>query len=140
MNYYTAPVRIPGSRDRHGAFLEANRELNPDLLNLVNGFMQSDDCCHCKRCAKIFRRWQEKRTDVNMAVDIAMGAAARRFANADLITGDADQVGGGQRREDARGEVGGTTAACASFGSPHRCRRGTTHTYHLSEKQLNKVR
>ena len=94
VNYYTAPAKkSAASREHQGAFLEANRELNPDL-NIVDGFMQEEDCCTCHKCQVTFRRWQEKRTDVNMAVDIATGALSNplRFKLALVVTGDADQV------------------------------------------------
>jgi uncharacterized LabA/DUF88 family protein len=94
VNYYTAHSKQEGSRERQGAFLEANRELNPTGLNIVTGFMQQADCCTCRKCSITFRRWQEKRTDVNMAVDIVKGAMEPkpRFQVAMLVTGDADQA------------------------------------------------
>ena len=94
VNYYTAYSKEEGRRAGQGLFLEANRERNPDL-RIVAGFMQEEDCCHCRQCGNASRRWQEKRTDVNMAVDIVAGAMqgpSRRFDLALLITGDADQV------------------------------------------------
>lgn len=93
VNYYTATVRGQSdSRDHQDRFLAAQTICNPSGFNLVHGFMQSEQR-RCKaNCKEEFSHWAEKRTDVNLALDLAFGATRQDFEVAVLISGDADQV------------------------------------------------
>lgn len=107
VNYYTAMSKeLEGnSKANQRDFITAQNLCNPTGFRLVKGFMQEEDR-RCKAdCGKRFNRWTEKRTDVNLALDLAFGAANGDFHVAVLISGDADQVTAIERAREAGVDV-----------------------------------
>jgi len=93
VRYYTARVKRPAdSRERQSLYLDALRAHRPPpQLEIIEGFVRYEpwDCKHCDRTTD---RRVEKRTDVNLAVDMVTGAHADAYDTVMLISGDADQV------------------------------------------------
>lgn len=95
INYYSAQRGTQGSRDRQAAFIAANQELHRKEFRPVMGFMKAKEPdCMSSSCLLPGTKWVEKRSDVNLAVDMVLGATkpAPDYDMAVLITGDADQV------------------------------------------------
>jgi uncharacterized LabA/DUF88 family protein len=94
VNYYTAHSKKQegNSRTNQRLFISAQNICNPSGFRLVPGFMQGEKRRCGADCRKHYDCWAEKRTDVNLALDMAFGAAAGDFQLAVLISGDADQV------------------------------------------------
>lgn len=92
--YYTA--RRKGGdeleRDASNDYLDALEQWRKNEVSLVYGFMRPG-AVQCDHCGRHSDRYQEKRTDVNIAVDMVGDALSERFDTAMLISGDADLVG-----------------------------------------------
>ncbi len=91
VKYFTAPPSDNDKRSRQSAFFSANKLLNPDIIEIINGKYQNKDI-KCKKCNNIFTGQEEKRTDVNIAVSMLMDCV---LDNADiliLISADSDQI------------------------------------------------
>lgn len=94
VTYYTAPTMAGASRQHQIDFERANREVNPGLT-IVQGKMQPRDRdCDCDASRAKPQMYQEKQTDVNLALGLALGAVSDppAYDIAVLITGDSDQI------------------------------------------------
>lgn len=93
VRYYTARVTRPnGSRERQNQFLTANALHRPELV-IVEGFMQFHDRT-CLQCSHVGAQREEKQTDVNIALDMALTAMSPATAHEAvvLLSADSDQV------------------------------------------------
>jgi uncharacterized LabA/DUF88 family protein len=91
VRYYTARVKHPAdSRQRQNDYIAANQAFNPALV-VREGFMQYNPR-PCKHCLKSSEHREEKQTDVNIALDMALGALDPRNRAVVLVSGDSDQV------------------------------------------------
>lgn len=94
MRYYTSP--LPGQssayRDQHRFFEQLRRSAAVDLVLGRNEPRREN--IRCPSCGEVstHRRHVEKETDVNLAIDMAVGAYADRYDVAMLLTGDTDYV------------------------------------------------
>ncbi|MDR1757536.1 MAG: hypothetical protein LBR51_01055 [Bacteroidales bacterium] len=65
--YFTASPLNPEKSNRQGAFLNANKLLNPDKFEVVRGkYLQK--IVVCPACKFAISRPEEKKTDVNVAI------------------------------------------------------------------------
>lgn len=90
--YYTARIkRPPESVDRQTIYIDALRAHRPSEIQIIEGFMQYEPwlCRHCNISTDVRA---EKRTDVNLAVDMIVRAREQRFEQIVLVSADADQV------------------------------------------------
>ena len=60
-------------------------------MNIYYGNYQSDNV-ECKKCGKIWTKYNEKMTDVNIATQILIDAYQDKYDMAMLISGDSDLV------------------------------------------------
>lgn len=91
VKYFTATPSDDGQRSRQSALLKANEMLNPDKFITIKGNYQSKSIT-CKKCNKIFNHPEEKRTDVNIAVNMMLDCFHDKADTFILISADSDQV------------------------------------------------
>ncbi len=94
VRYFTARVSAqpndPDKPRRQNAYLEALATL-PDLTIHEGYFMSKER--RCPECEAVWRTYEEKMTDVNIAVEMLGDAADDAFDTAILISADSDLVG-----------------------------------------------
>lgn len=92
IKYFTAPVL--GDSDalsRQSAYVAALKAQSGGLLQDVQGRYQAKDR-QCRRCGHTYTHYEEKETDVNIAVSLVADAAAGHMASALIISADSDLV------------------------------------------------
>ena len=90
VRYYTALVlNDPAALDRQQMYLNALAAHNGRQLEIVRGRYQSKSV-FCRRCGSGWTMYEEKETDVNIAVSLVADAAARASDIALLISADSD--------------------------------------------------
>ncbi|MEV4757412.1 NYN domain-containing protein [Micromonospora sp. NPDC049559] len=89
VRYFTARIRNqPASERRQNDYLSALAAHCPNI-QIVEGRFQ-ERLSICRSCHASWTTYEEKETDVNLALAIAQDAALDRFDTAILISGDAD--------------------------------------------------
>lgn len=89
VQYFTARVRNdPAGEQRQSDYLDALSEHNP-LLQIKDGRFQ-EKFRHCRQCGSSWQVFEEKETDVNIAVELLGDAIQDRFESALLISADSD--------------------------------------------------
>ena len=73
---------------RHRIYVDALRTVGGEI---VFGKFKSRTR-KCRICSQEYSAWEEKQTDVNIAVQIFHSAMADEFDSASIITGDSDQL------------------------------------------------
>lgn len=91
VKYFTAPPSDDGKRSRQSALLKANELLNPEKFIIINGNYQSKSIT-CKKCRKTSLHPEEKRTDVNISVNMMLDCFNDKADTFVLISADSDQV------------------------------------------------
>jgi uncharacterized LabA/DUF88 family protein len=90
VRYFTAVVRNdPPAQARQQAYLDALQTHCGGLLQIVYGRFQ-DKQQTCRGCGAIWTSYEEKETDVNIAVSLVADAAASSADLALLISADSD--------------------------------------------------
>ncbi|MGH1549709.1 NYN domain-containing protein [Leifsonia poae] len=90
VEYFTASVLNDGpAQSRQDAYIEALKAANPGLLHVTMGRYQQNKR-RCRSCGVSWRVYEEKETDVNIAVTLAADAIARRADAFMVISGDSD--------------------------------------------------
>ncbi len=90
VKYFTSPIsNNKGKQERQNKYFDALR--TRPLIEIIFGRFQPDrkECDHCGHPAY---HPQEKKTDVNIAVNLICDALEDRYDTAILITGDSDLV------------------------------------------------
>ncbi len=88
--YFTAPVlNDPTGLSNQQAYLAALLAQNPGLIEVVQGRYQSKNK-NCRRCGNSWTAYEEKETDVNIAVNLVADAAKRLTDAALVISADSD--------------------------------------------------
>lgn len=89
--YFTSPPESNEKRSRQTAFLNANKLLNGDKFEFPRGqYLTKDiDCSHCKRSFKVL---EEKRTDVNIALQAVSDCFEDNVDLVYILTADSDQI------------------------------------------------
>jgi uncharacterized LabA/DUF88 family protein len=89
VTYFTARVRNdPESRLRQSDYLEALVQ-HSSLVTVVDGRFQNKDR-RCRECRTTWTVYEEKETDVNIAVALVEDAVRDRYDTALLISADSD--------------------------------------------------
>ena len=90
--YFAAqPPLDDQARQRQSLLFRANRILNPDRFELVMGqFIQKK--ITCKVCRQDFNVYEEKQTDVNIAVRLVVDCALDNADTVVLVSADSDIV------------------------------------------------
>jgi uncharacterized LabA/DUF88 family protein len=90
VRYFTAVVRNdPPAQARQQAYLDALRAHSGSCLQIVHGRYQAKQQA-CRRCGATWTSYEEKETDVNIAVSLVADAAASTADLAVLISADSD--------------------------------------------------
>ena len=91
VKYFTAPPSDDLQRSKQSAFFAANKLLNRDLVEIIKGKYQNKDIL-CKICKKVFIGQEEKRTDVNISLNMAMDCVLNNTDILILVSADSDQI------------------------------------------------
>lgn len=87
VKYCTARVSSPpGSVQRQTLYIEA---LSATGVKVIEGKFQQRDG-HCHSCGNTWPDFEEKQTDVNLAVEMLTDAHLNRYETAVLVSGDSD--------------------------------------------------
>ncbi len=90
VRYFTAMVRDdPPALARQRTYLDALSAHSSGLVQVVLGRYQSKNVS-CRQCGSTWTSYEEKETDVNIAVSIVADAAARASDLALIISADSD--------------------------------------------------
>lgn len=77
-----------GKQIRHRTYIDA---LQNRGARIVYGEFHKKDV-HCKKCGAMFQKYEEKQTDVNIAVELLKQAHADAFDTAIVLSGDSDLI------------------------------------------------
>ena len=89
--YFTAPDHDPLKRVRQDVLLRANRLVNGERFEIINGIYY-DKTVKCKLCNGRYTIQEEKRTDVNIAAYMMRDCALDYLNAMMLVTADSDLV------------------------------------------------
>jgi hypothetical protein len=89
VEYFTAKVRQPhASFLRQEAYLEALQAMCPRVSVHIGRFQQRT--AHCRACGASWTTYEEKESDVSLAVTLVRDAVQDRFDTALLVSADSD--------------------------------------------------
>ena len=88
IGYFTAPVRGDRFAAEQAIYLDALRATSSILTVTEGRFLEKP--VQCPACGDVRMTYEEKETDVNIAVSLVEDAAGDRYDTALLITGDSD--------------------------------------------------
>ncbi|GAA1733082.1 NYN domain-containing protein [Microbacterium paludicola] len=92
VKYFTAIVlNEPEAQARQDRYLEALSSLYPGRLTIIKGEFKPK-LRRCRACGAEWTTYEEKQTDVNIAVHVVADVAARRADSFMLITADTDII------------------------------------------------
>jgi uncharacterized LabA/DUF88 family protein len=87
--FFTAlPIWSPEKVERHQRY---NNALESTGIRTIYGAFKEKEVL-CKRCKSLFRKYEEKRTDVNIAIHLLGLAQSDAYDRALLVTGDSDLI------------------------------------------------
>lgn len=90
VNYFTAPLLDdPGAQSRQATYWNALTAMHGDRVPIITGRYQRSTYT-CKDCGAERPKYEEKETDVNLALTIARDAATQEATDYYLISGDSD--------------------------------------------------
>ncbi len=90
VRYFTARVRgDPPALHRQQTYLDALRAHCGPRLEIVEGRFQMKNLC-CRACKASWTQYEEKETDVNIAVSLVVDAAAKASDLALILSADSD--------------------------------------------------
>jgi uncharacterized LabA/DUF88 family protein len=91
VTYFTARVRDnPDALQRQADYLDALSSHSP-LVHIVDGRFQEKDR-RCQSCGHQWTVFEEKETDVNIAISLVEDAVRDRYDTAILLSGDSDLI------------------------------------------------
>ena len=92
VKYFTAPVLDDaGARSRQADYLKALAAHSGDLLTVTRGRYQRKEIS-CRRCGHVRPHYEEKETDVSIAVSLVADALSHACQDALLVSADSDLV------------------------------------------------
>ena len=92
VNYFTARPKNTGKRIRQDMLMNCNKAINGDKLKLHYGKYQdkSMKCRATDGCGKEYMHWEEKQTDVSLAIKIVEDCHNKLCDKIILVSGDSD--------------------------------------------------
>ena len=92
VNYFTARPKNSGKTIRQNMLMSCNKAINGDKLKIHYGKYQdkSMTCRASDGCGKEYMHWEEKQTDVNLAIKIVEDCHNNRCDKVVLVSGDSD--------------------------------------------------
>ncbi|MEV8239875.1 NYN domain-containing protein [Microbacterium testaceum] len=92
VKYFTAIVlNEPDAQARQDRYIDALRSLYPTRLTVIKGQFQEKSRT-CRSCGTTWTSYEEKQTDVNIAVHLVADVAANRAESFMLMTADTDII------------------------------------------------
>lgn len=92
VKYFTAPVlNEPAALSRQSSYQAALTAHNPGLIEIVQGRYQTKRKA-CNGCGRSWTEYEEKETDVNIAVHLVSDAAMGASEAAIIVSADSDLV------------------------------------------------
>ncbi|MFV0633131.1 NYN domain-containing protein [Demequina sp.] len=90
VNYFTAPVlNDAGAASRQSDYQAALKAHSEGAVDVIQGRYQAK-LMTCRTCGATYTRYEEKETDVNIAVRLVSDAAIGRMDSAIIISADSD--------------------------------------------------
>ncbi|MCX4970823.1 NYN domain-containing protein [Streptomyces sp. NBC_00654] len=90
VKYFTASVmNDPGALSRQDAYLQALPAHSGDTVEIIKGRYQAKQKT-CRQCGSNWTHYEEKETDVNIAVSLAADVATKSATSAVIISADSD--------------------------------------------------
>lgn len=90
VKYFTAPLlNDPGAQSRQAIYWNALKGVHGERVQIVEGRYQRSDR-KCRECAHEWPHYEEKETDVNLALSIVLDSIQKPATDYFLITGDSD--------------------------------------------------
>ena len=90
VKYFTAPVLDePGALSRQETYQKALLAQNPGLVTVIPGRYQSK-VMTCRKCGHTYTHYEEKETDVNIAVALVADILTHACSGALVISADSD--------------------------------------------------
>jgi len=87
--YFTAPPLQPDKNDRQNKLLEANKALNGNFFEVVRGQFYEKQV-KCRLCKGTYTIAEEKRTDVNISVQLMADCSINNVDTIVLVSADSD--------------------------------------------------
>lgn len=92
VKYFTAPVlNEPDAQARQAHYINALQALYPDVFQVIQGRYQTKTMT-CRSCSHSYVKYEEKETDVNIAVSLVADTARGLMDTALIISADSDLV------------------------------------------------
>jgi len=91
VRYFTSPPVDREKRSRQSALLGANKLLHPNVFQVHSGNHQ-ERLQSCRFCKKTFAVFEEKRTDVGIAVQMVLDCLNDEVDMLVLVSADSDQI------------------------------------------------
>jgi uncharacterized LabA/DUF88 family protein len=92
VKYYTSRPMSKEKASRQSAFINANKLINGDKIQVSYGQYISKDVDCLATCKEIFSTLEEKRTDVNIALGMLLDCVDDVVDTLVLVSADSDQV------------------------------------------------
>jgi len=90
VKYFTAPVLgDPAAQGRQAHYVAALEAKNPRLITTISGRYQKKRF-KCPICGNVHKFYEEKETDVNIAVSLVKDAALHNMTSAIIVSADSD--------------------------------------------------
>ena len=90
VKYYTARPRSIGKRERQNTLMKVNKGINQDMFKIHYGKYTEKEVECLATCGETFKTWEEKQTDVHIAVDILEDYMLHKCGKTILISADSD--------------------------------------------------
>jgi uncharacterized LabA/DUF88 family protein len=92
VKYFTSPPTNETKRSKQSALFAANRLLNPSKFIVIKG-QHTRKTIKCEAdCKRLFHVMEEKRTDVNIALEVLLDCMDEHVDTVVLVTADSDQI------------------------------------------------
>ena len=92
VKYFTAPPSSNEKRSRQSAFFKANKIINGNKIEIINGIYQVKKIQCGATCKKTFDYPEEKRTDVSISTTMLLDCFLDKVDLLILISADSDQI------------------------------------------------
>jgi len=92
VKYYTSKPINKYKSSRQAAFLGANKLINGENFTILHGQNISKNVLCLASCGKVFTTLEEKRTDVNIAINMLLDCIHDRVDTLILVSADSDQI------------------------------------------------
>jgi len=90
VKYFTASVLNDShAQGRQDTYIDALKAQNPGAIEVIMGRYQQKKR-QCRTCGATWTHYEEKETDVNIAVNLVADAAAKRAESFIIVSGDSD--------------------------------------------------